>query len=68
MASVMTTGVNALVAAGIDADDALMRVIEETYMSDDMRADLYARISEAWGGVGLLWVKTTERCLIAADR
>ncbi|WNV48162.1 hypothetical protein Ql52_gp026 [Caulobacter phage Quill_5.2] len=67
LASVLTNGVNALVAAGQEPDEALTRVIDETYMADDMKADLYARISEAWGGTGLLWNRTVLLSLMAAD-
>ncbi|ATI16332.1 hypothetical protein HOS13_gp25 [Caulobacter phage Lullwater] len=67
LASVLTNGVNALVNAGHNPDEALQRVIDETYMAEDMKADLYARITEAWGGTGLLWNRTTLLALMAAD-
>lgn len=66
-ASALATGVNSLVAEGTDADEALHVALGFSSLCSDTQADLYARISEAWGGVGLLWKATVQRCMEAVQ-
>lgn len=65
-ASTLANAVNALVGQGMEPDEALHSAISKTSFCTDAQADLYARISEAWSGTGLLWKRTVqvamERC------